>query len=97
MPVDWPIGIPFVATVPFTAAGFLIGPGDARFDLVGSGTVTGTCLHQPSQSCFRAFTEDSSLVYTFTVAEPPTLLLTLAFAITVVGIAFVHRRAAANN
>ena len=76
--------------------------GEPRFDLVGRGTVTGTlCLDAPLAECGLSVPdgfEPARLVYRFAVAEPPTLsLLMLALVTTVVGLAFVHRRAAVNT
>ena len=87
MPADWPIAIPFVATVPFTATGQLLVGGN-QYDIVGQGTVTGTrCLTPCGPLEFRA-----RLAYTFSVDEPPSLVSLLASTVAI-GIAFlVHRR-----
>jgi hypothetical protein len=86
MPADWPIDTPFVATVPFTATGQLLVGGN-QYDMVGQGTVTGTrCLTPCGPLEMRA-----RLAYTFSVGEPPSLVLMLASTIAI-GIAFlVHR------
>jgi len=89
IPPDWPINIPFVATVSFTATGQLLVGGEA-FDMVGHGTVTGTrCLSAPQAPCLGGVRDRSEIVYTF-VSEPPTLWLMLVSAMTI-GIGFAHR------
>ena len=69
-PADWPSNVDWVVTTPFTAAGHLnVGDG---FDFVGQGLLTGTVN--------RVVDVDNSPVlrYTFSVPEPPTLLLVVA-------------------
>ena len=88
MPADWPLTTPFVATVPFTATGQLLVGGNP-YDMVGHGTVTGTRCLTP---CGPFLETRASLAYTFSVVEPPSLVLMLASTIAM-GIAFfVHRQ-----
>jgi hypothetical protein len=87
MPADWPIDIPFVATVPFTATGELLVGGN-QYDIVGQGTVTGTRCFTP---CGPLETR-ARLAYTFSVGEPLSLISLLASTVAI-GFAFlVHRR-----
>jgi hypothetical protein len=86
-PADWPPGVNFVATAPFTAAGFLnVGGG---FDFVGQGFVEGVpfCFNDQAPCGAFGFSEGSVLHYTFSVSEPPTLVLVVA-ALGVFGVLF---------
>jgi hypothetical protein len=88
MPADWPITTPFVATVPFMAAGFLLLE-DTQIDIGGSGMVTGSnCLAGPHPACDN---QTMKLEYTFAVPEPSTLLLNLVSGIVLLLITFVRR------
>jgi hypothetical protein len=70
-PADWPADVNYSATASFTAAGHLdVGPG---FDFVGRGTLE--VLECRDFSMSLCFFTDRRLLYTFTVPEPPTLLL----------------------
>jgi hypothetical protein len=69
-------GVPFTVSAPFTATGDLFG-GDG---FVGQGIVTATWCADPS-ICSSAPT----VLYRFTVAEPPSLLLLVAGALAIAG------------
>lgn len=76
-PADWPSTVDFSATAPFTATGhFNLGDGNA-FDFGGQGTLTGTVCsgNSPGSLCNLG---SPVLQYTFSVPEPPTLLLVVA-------------------
>jgi hypothetical protein len=97
MPDDWSPTTLFVNKVPFTATGYLLVGGN-RYAITAEGTVTGMRCLQPSDCGISVYGnppfERALLAYTFTVDEPPTRLLTLAFALTMVGLASAHRRLA---
>ena len=97
MPAQWPSTTLFEASVPFSATGSLV-VGGTTYDLAGEGTLTGVrCLDVAAcgiQTDHSTFPTSATLTYVFTVAEPATLLLTTVFALTVVGMGLVHRRAA---
>jgi hypothetical protein len=86
MPADWPSNTPFVATVPFTATGQLLVGGN-QYDIAGQGTVTGTsCLTPCGPLLLRA-----RLEYSFSVGEPPSLVLMLVSTIAI-GIASLSHK-----
>ena len=98
MPDDWPRTTLFTRSVPFTATGFLLVDG-MQYEITGMGTVTGEgCLDISTPGCRIPFDlpflqgNYTDTLVTYTMAEPPTRLSTLAFAITLLGIVFVHRR-----
>jgi len=72
-PPDWPPNLDFIATGPFTAT--VVGDG---FDLAGQGVVVaGFCRSSTEFPCNTGVTFPP-IVYTFSVSEPPTLLLVVA-------------------
>ena len=94
MPTDWPTTTLFAASVPFSATGSLVVDGN-QYDLTGEGTLTGLrCLDLAACGIQAGgvFPTGATLTYVFTVAEPATLLLPAVFALTIVGMAVVHRR-----
>lgn len=100
MPDDWPRTTLFTRSVPFTATGFLLVDG-VQHEITGMGTVTGArCLDISTPECRIPVDHPLILIpgaytdtlVTYTLAEPPTRLSTLAFAITLLGMVFVHRR-----
>ena len=86
MPANWPINTPFVAAVPFTATGQLLVGGN-QYDIVGQGTVTGTRCLTPCGALLLL----SRLEYTFSVGEPPSLVLMLVSTIAI-GIASLSQK-----
>jgi hypothetical protein len=87
-PADWPAGVNYSAWTEFSAIGHLnVGEG---FDVVGQGLLVGTDCFDFSQPPCVSLSGSPVLLYTFSVAEPPTLLLIVA-AFGVLGTLFSAR------
>jgi hypothetical protein len=83
-------GEPFtIDPIPFTAAGHLnVGPG---FDVFGQGSVTGRYCSVPTDCLGFAFPPDR-LTYSFSVPEPPSLLLLAGALLAIAGMIPIVRR-----